>query len=333
MTIAELSQLFDDVSGLDECQAKACIYYAAGTYHLSQFNWYPILEIIGPTGTGKTTLIALQSKLCYQASVVDCDVISLPVLRDELAKAKEMTFIGEEADNCLGGRQAEALFGARCSRATSTITVKRQAEKGWSQHSLNIFGATVLHHRRSFLDQSNQNRSISIRTRFKGGTFLKLPDNLLLEMPDIPVGNPPQFKVAGRAYDTWYPLLAMANGVGDINWIDWARSRMEEASDEVKDGQSYEPEALIFARVVEVFTDPLTGKINLNSQKRANVQTEIVKPLILTLPYINPWLVSRTLKKLGLSIVRNGGTNWLYPTEETLKNAADQIGYEDDALV
>jgi len=337
MDIELLADFFEWVSGLDKNQAKVCICYAATTYHLDAFDWVPILEIIGPTGTGKTRILDLMGRICHQPHVVDCDRMTTAVLREELAKARGGTFIGEEADNLQGGKEAEALFGARCSRKTCTITVNRpHGNRAWIPETADLWGATLIHHRRSFLDQAVQNRSISIRTKFQVGTFTKLSPGLQLSMPPIPVGTPPTFAVAGRAYDTWSPLLAMAAGAGDQEWLAWAEGQLKEASEELKDGQSFEPETIIFARVVQCLTNQTTGKVEINLTKqpptRVDIQEQVVEPLRRTLPTVTPWLVSRTLKKLKLDVIRRGGTNWVYPTERAIKSAADQIGYEDDAL-
>ncbi|MBN2187381.1 MAG: hypothetical protein JW732_08055 [Dehalococcoidia bacterium] len=52
MEVGELVKLFNDVSGLDENQAKVAIYYAMATNHLSKFGWFPALVLVGALSTG-----------------------------------------------------------------------------------------------------------------------------------------------------------------------------------------------------------------------------------------------------------------------------------------
>lgn len=326
--VLRLADLFQKVAGLDIEQGKMCVYFAGATYHLDDFELFPILEIIGPSGTGKSRICYLLSKMCYGATIVSCKGISLPGLRDELTKHRGVTFIAEEADEIDNPTKTEGLFGMRTSPGTSNLTVKRVGEEGrWQQTRINVFGASVVHHRRSFNEQAVQNRAISIRTKFKEGVFSVVPEQV--EFCEFSVANPPQIS-SGRAYDTWRPLLSIASGIGDYDWLNWTKERIEEASDEVRDGQDFEPEALILGKVLELVT--CSDKIDISKDKRIHIQNEVVRPLKETLPYANSWLVSRTLKKLGLVVARIGGTNWLYPSTDSLQKAAESIGYVDKVL-
>ena len=155
-------------------------------------------------------------------------------------------------------------------------------------------------------------------------------NGLEMALPEIPIGDVPNLG-KGRAYDTWRPLLAMASGAGDDEWLSWANERIEEAAAEVRDGQDYEPTAIILAKVVELCTS--NGKLELDHNKKINIQTEILIPLTNVLPGINAYSIASNLKKvLKFKVDRVGGRNWLYPNEESLRNAAEIIGYSDGIL-
>lgn len=48
--------------------------------------------------------------------------------------------------------------------------------------------------------------------------------------------------------------------------------------------------------------------------------------------YLGGWQASRQLKELGFILERIGGQNKFTPTMDSLKKAAEKIGYEDSAL-
>jgi len=321
MEISILVVILQMVSGLDEGLAKACIYYAAVTHKIKDFLQVPILEIIGPTGTGKSQILKFLESICFKPHRREgCGVMTSAALRDELKNSNGATFIGDEAD--CSSISTEGLFGLRCSPQGGQ----------WSQEEVPIFGATVLHHRRSFLDQSNQNRAISIRTSLKDRDFSPMESfsDLKMALPDIAIGDAPDFGT-GRAYDTWRPMLAMASGAGDNDWLSWAKERIEEAKAEVRDGQDFEPTAVILAKVVELCTPD--GKLELDHNKKINIQTDILNPLINVIPGINAYSVASNLKKvLNLEVRRVGGRNCVFPTEESIRKAAEIVGYRDEVL-
>jgi len=329
--IKNLVIILNIVSGLGEGLAKACIYYAGVTHKIKDFIQMPILEIIGPTATGKSQILKFLERICFKPHRCEgCYAMTYAVLRDELKKANGSTFIGDEAD--ITSTSIEGLFGLRCS-PTGGTTIKRAGQGGqWSQEAVPIFGATVLHHRRAFLDQSNQNRAIPIRTSLKVGAFSPMESFSDLEMalPEMPVGDVPKLGT-GRAYDTWHPLLAMASGAGDDDWISWAKEQIEEANSEVRDGQDFEPVALMLAKVIDACT--CGDKLVLDNRPRVEIESQIVKPLKESLPGINAYSVSSTLKNvLKLEVIRVGGRNCVYPTEKSLREAAEIVGYRDEVL-
>ena len=72
------------------------------------------------------------------------------------------------------------------------------------------------------------------------------------------------------------------------------------------------------------------------SEQRIAVDRDIGEPLRKQgYPWFTPWKVSEILRKqlgFGERMHRSGGILWLYPTLDLVRQAADLIGYEDDAL-
>ena len=326
--ITHLVDILQMVSGLDDEIAKTCVYYALITHHLDFYTFVPILESYGPLGTGKTQLEEFMERVCYLAHICKCGGITYAALREELYKAKKGTFIGDEVDCDV--KKVEDLYGIRCSASGSAPLMKSQGKSQWQGETIPIFGATVLHHRRPFLDPSNQSRAITIKTHWKPGKYIKMEafKDVPIEIPQIPVGNISNTLSLGRAYDTWYPLLDMATGAGDTEWLAWADKKMKESEKEVNEGQAYEPNAVILAKLIEACVDSDSSKIKSDID-RVNVHSQIVAPLTKEYPWVNSHSVPRILRELGLEIHRTGGNNWVYPTPESLKKAAEAIGYTD----
>ena len=343
--IDNLVTTIQKATGLTTGQAKASVYWSAATYRLGDLDFLAMLNIEGAAGTGKSTLLEIIKELSYKPVEVGCDGISLAALRDKLMQARHGTIIAEEADKAASPSKAEGYFRARCSKGTANLEIKRETEKGWIQDPRSIFGASALHRREPFRDQAVQSRVIIIRTRHKEGTFIKtkiddqtkemvrnLAKNIDLKArPAIP-GN-----IAGRVVDVWQPLLLIAQSVKDRDWLLWAWNEMELADSELRDGHSYEPGALVLARVVELLSEEPAGKFRKlkpqEQMQRIRVDDDIARYLQKnSLPYTNPWQISRILKNLGFEVQRIGGVNYLLPTLKSIMLAQQKIGYEDKVL-
>jgi len=329
--ITYLVDILQMVSGLDDGQARTCIYYDLATHELDRFTFMPILEISGPLGSGKSQIQEFMGRFCYSPRERKCLNITVPALRDELRKAYRGTFIGDEAD-CIY-RPVEDLYGVRCS-ASGNVTIKEKKGKSdFKQKTVNIFGATVLHHRRPFLDPSNASRAITIKTSIKPGDYVKMEQfkNIQIDLPQIPSGDMLPALGSGRAYDTWYPLLDVATRAGDIEWLAWAEHKIKESEKEVEAGQTYESNAVILAKLIESCVESHTSKLKPIID-RVNIHLEIVQPLVKEYPWVNSYNTPMILRGMGIEVVRQGGKNWAYPTAESLKAAATNLGYQDETF-
>jgi len=91
-------------SGITEEQAKTCLYYAVATYLIpNRLKIMPILAIIGPLGTGKTSLLNQLLTMVNEPELILAE--STPTLRDKLSKTttaciKEGDTVDEELIYC-----------------------------------------------------------------------------------------------------------------------------------------------------------------------------------------------------------------------------------------
>ena len=75
------------VSGLDDLNALVAAYYCLATWFVPRLELFPILNVSGPNGTGKSQLLRLCGRTAYHAHQFTGTRISFAALRDELAKA------------------------------------------------------------------------------------------------------------------------------------------------------------------------------------------------------------------------------------------------------
>ncbi|MDD5095017.1 MAG: hypothetical protein PHV74_11660 [Dehalococcoidia bacterium] len=222
--------------GLDINQAKTVVYYAVVTHAMEKSDIMPVMVIMGPQGTGKSSLIEMIQKFTCRVYLIN-GRISYAELRDSLKP--NTTALIEEAD-----RINENLILGRYSRRTSATSVKRGgAAIGYKSEGLDLFGATVLHRRVPFKDAALDSRSIIIMTRYKPGTYSmpEIDGQKLKEIAehvewDKGIGLP-----SGRIKDTWEPLMRVAWACVDGEWIIYAYEKITEGEKNLTSGQGYEP--------------------------------------------------------------------------------------------
>jgi hypothetical protein len=334
MNIQEIIQILKQVSGLDDNQAKTAVYYALATHYLSNFDWFPVLDFVGAPGTGKSKAIDVLSQIVYKPHRTSCHATMTPAaLRDELVKATDGTAIIEEGDLYPNRKQFQNYIINRVDKIRSSgIVIKEQTEvngvKKWATKTYKVFGATIIHDRHLPDDLAAESRMIVIQTVLKPGNFIDPPMNLTL--PVIQLGEVPDYFNSGRVLDTWKPLIRVAAGVGDTDWMIWAWDQIEAGIKELKDGQVYEDKLTIFCKVIEFYSRSgilsVTGPLTLDY-----LITEPLKKS--SMPQITPHLVKKTLTKLGFTVKRVGGMNKLFTSNEEIKKIAQVLSYEDEVLV
>jgi len=329
-------------SGLEPEDARTAVYYAAATWGVDQLDMFPIFPLLrfyGPPGTGKSRAMKVLASWCCKPKTLSGKRITVAALRDELAIAYQGTALIEEADETADDEGCEQLLAARCETSTAELELKRKDNQdNWQQEHVRIYGATVVHYRRAFIDQAIASRSININTRGREGSWqnptdipelLPLRNLAKIELLDYPVDFVPD----GRVKDVWVPLLRIARMAKDKDWLEYAKKKMMVEIEDLRDGSAYEVAGLVMAVIVRRLTRTERGGKEQIVCKRLVVEDDVIEQLRrLRHLYLSPWQASKQLKELGFKLERIGGKNKFTPTPEDLRRAAEKIGYKDSLL-
>lgn len=187
-------------SGITFEQAKTCFYYALATHFIpDKLGLMPILAIIGPHGTGKTSLLKQLAKLVNGPKDIAAE--SEATLRDSFGKA--ITALIDEGDNAF----EKAPRGANYWVTKHTDTV----------------GATIIGRQEPFKDSTITSRSIIIKTTYKSGKY-RIRDfrkasaclSAFAEKIDL------EPKSSQRIKDDWMPLQTIARYLKDTEWLEYS---------------------------------------------------------------------------------------------------------------
>ena len=308
-------------SGLTDEQAKTCVYYAAATYGLKQLDIFPILVFQGAQGTGKSDAIKTLEQLVYKPAKIVGTKLSEATLRDELGKTREATAFFEEGD-----KLDEAMISNRYSRATAEQKFKKELQTGWKQVKARYFGATVLHKRKPFNDPATASRCIIIKTRHRGQRNWYVPGveggirEGLQELWDKSTKQPAELEYSGRAADVWKPLITVAMACGDIYWLVYCLDEIQKATESLKRGQQFEPDAMTVSALIalshssqEVAPLVALSGIRENLKKEYNWQP-------------SSWAVGDMVRNFGFEVKTSHGQQKVMVDKEKLAQVAKELG-------
>lgn len=338
-TIRKIAEVFHQVSGLPDFEERLCSYYCASTWLLNQINPFSIINITGPNGTGKSSLLAAFQRLAFNAYRFTAKEMSGPTFRDELAKAHDGTALIDEADK----EEIESYLGLRYMRETAVCAKKIPAGIGaWKTIYIPIFGPSILHKRVPYKDAALEGRTITINTipdlsrKYKkmenigddvtNGIILeqvKLKISIKLpEAPELPDD------IAPRVADSYRPLIALATIAKDTELLDPLWEKLREATKNLKDGQSYEPGPIVIQALI--------GALTKNEElliRNVKLEGDLVK--IIQYEYghnLNSRQIAKILRGYGFELRRIGGPYSVIPDINTLVKVCKTIGIEDEAV-
>ncbi len=333
-----LVQSFVDALKLPLNTAKQVVYYRLAASKVAESRFFPALAIVGPSGSGKSSIQRGAESMDPDSSHwIACMGITSARVRDELAKGHKKLSILEEFDQVTDLKAACGYVQARCDVNTASLSINRQlTDNGRFVASVvELFGATILHVRDPLVDPALVSRSITLYTRHEDGDFsdpLILPgwySNALAEIDwDAPITG---FR-GGRIFDTWRALAQVAAGLGDEEWLEWARQHVNLLQVRLQEAAGYDLRQLILGKIVQILVR--REEIHVPIWDRIGVDWEIGQPIRDNLlPHITPWQVADTVRGMGLDTERRGGKLWVEPSEASLLLACEVVGYEDDVWV
>lgn len=297
------------------------------------------MNITGPNGTGKSRLLEAFDYLAFQPYRFTGTDMTAPVIRDELGKAHERTALIEEADR----DNLEPFLNMRYMRETAMCAKKIPGGIGaWKTIYIPIYGPSILHKRIPFKDAALEGRSIFINTvpntkrRYKKADELEAQqiDEIRLEEAKAKVSvklpeNPkiPE-DIAPRVVDSYRPLIALAHAGEDIEFLTLLWDRLREATQNLKDGQSYEPGPIVVQALISALTkneEIVIRNVRLEGDLLKIIQYDFGHNL-------NSRQAAKILRAYGFELRRIGGPYSVIPNIRKLVEVCEAIGIEDEAV-
>ncbi len=325
--------LITNATGLAYQAARTLILYTGLTYLLTQLDQCPIMVIKGPTETGKTTSMLIAQELVYNAE----EIISQPtkaVLRDSM-KENSTLFI-EEADLI-----DEGLITNRYDKSNPLPINRSMGNGAFMRHSLHLFGATILHRRRPFIDPATESRCLTLYTtpkdtadikRYTRGTILELRP-LLKEwsssFPFYAISSLPP----GRAEYNW-GLLRLFNLQlpSDPEWDLFVHDQMTQAKQTTLEGREEEPIAMVWSAIAQLcLISPPEGFNTPTAVKNRILLTDIGKAVEAEGISMNGWQIGHLARQMGFDVLRVRGHQWVYPRSVALiRQIGINLGIDDE---
>jgi hypothetical protein len=333
-------------TGLSTKDCRTIAYLTLATHGLPRLEKFPILRLLGKPGCGKSETEKIIALYVRRPHTMSLRAMTYVTLRDELSKANDGTAIIEEADNPtkIGNDAFEQLISDRYSRSTATGSVKEQRNKGeaWTTSSRLYFGATILHRRIPYVDAALDGRTITIRFKPdfsrdyedfdpEDETNKKMSESaqsLILSLAEykVPTGLP------GRIRNTWRPVLAVADLLGDQNCIDNIVNRHAAyQAAEFKEAHASEPDGLVLGAILcHIFEKgnvpdvPHFSNIKVSALSKTLWEEQRES--------MNTRQVAQIARELGFATNKSHGQAVVSPTLATLLAACESEGYSDPEI-
>jgi len=338
---ALMDDLLSHVTGLGEFSRKVVVYYILATHALESLDTFPLLVLKGPQGTGKSSTLHVIASFARKPNRFSLRARTLPTIRDELVLALDGTAIIEEADQAWKDAEAfERMLSDRYQRETAQAAYKEPDGDG-GHHTIDmfLFGATVLHRRLSFCDTALNGRSVLVRFRADHNkTYRSIEEvaddlacgpeivrDLNMSLPNVA----PLHGIGARIFDTYRPILAVAQLLGDVDFLTQMKEHLALATIQLKEDQSFEPDGIVLRALIERLTAAkgrfdFSRNIKIGSIADAVWNNERVQ--------LKPQQVAALLRDLGFKTKNSHGVTVVVPKPGILVKACSECGYEDELV-
>lgn len=252
------------VSNLDKNQAKTLVYYCIMTWS-DEPKVRPIIELNGESGTGKNGIMQQIQPWCQEAKWINARNITPPQLRDQLANT--VTAFIEEADKTQGQTQCENWYQMRYGDTSKEVSYRRLELTGKDrqisrQVTRNHFGYTILHTQNPFQSTEMDRRILRINI-FKDSsrpyTITDIPTREFpLELADeVDWDKEIEEAMSNSAWDVWLPLMRIADYIGDIGFLEYAKEQIRLKTEEDDLSKVYEPKGIVLSEVAPLYLSAL----------------------------------------------------------------------------
>ena len=331
-------------TGLSPLERKSLTYYSLATHSLPQAKRFPQAKLHGPPGTGKSTAARIARLFVYRPLCFSARGSSNPAFRNKLTQAHEGTVIVEEGDAVWkGDTWFETLLSDRYDRDTAKEAhMVPNGCGGWNISERLFFGGTIIHRRLPYEGAALESRSIKVNFRpVYGRTYEVMGDSwdsqwceadevkaildLTLELPTVEQNE----SIAGRIWNTYTPIIAVARMLGDSQFETELVQRMEVVTMTLKEAQaSSELDAIAVRALIECLSQAGTLKIGEGVSLR-DIRETIWKNTGLT---VNPSQLGAIFGDLGFEKRKAHGVTKVYASAAILIQACTELGIEDEAV-
>lgn len=341
--LQKVKETIDDVlcacTGLDSISRKLVIYWTLATHCLDHVKMFPLLLLKGPMGTGKSVTLRIIKVFAYRPVFFSARGSTLPVIRDKLAECNKGTAIIEEADESWKGAQDfEGLLSDRYHQDSAEAALKVSAGDNYVTVTKQIFGATVLHRRKPFTDPALKARSVLIllkanhekayREFCENDPLVQEAHEILKDLSLSPIDVPCPVHVAARVWDSYKPLISVAQLCGDEDFLPGIMNRLKSETAALMADQSEEPDALVLRAIIECIS---MGKQTINF--RYVGFREIVESIKRNhLVEMRPQQIGTIVRELGFKTTESHGVTKVVTDAASLLQASVEVGYEDDVI-
>ena len=317
-----------EAAGLNLASAKTLVYVLIASHGLPKLNRFPIVVLLGPPGTGKSTILNIARQVAFESGTMSGRPTPA-VLRDKMVKYR--TLLMEEADDV-----DESAVARRFDRYTGREDFKRQSSQfGWGDHAAEIFGASILHRRVPLGDAGVESRCIFIATEKQEGPFISA-EGAFQEYQGGVAGlaraidwRRVSTHEGGRVNDVLAPLLLVAEHLEDYEYLSQARELITQRERDLEAGQELEPRHLAYKAVLSLGLERGVAGALAERVLLADVTARIAEEG----RDLGSHQVGGLLRSLGIVPRTVGGRQYVYPDGPArLRTIGRQLGIPDEWL-
>jgi len=327
-------------TGLKGCEQKIVVYWSLATHALNYLSTFPLLNVLGKTGTGKSQTLSIIENFAFRPARLSLRGMTAPAIRDKFADCSEGTAIIEEADFAWKDADStfERMLSDRYQRASAVAAHKAPSgEKSWATVQKQYFGATALHRRIPFNDAALDGRTVTVRSRPDHTRTYREYDaedqwnrdgrDLISQLTFRPPPIEQPKEVAARIFHTYESLLGTAMLCGDEDFIGQVLPKLRQETLELVEAQSSEPDGLVLRAIVEAIFS--TGHAEFKNIKFSVLSRSIWDNHRFPL---QPRQIGPIARELGFETKTSHGATVVLPTPATLLRACNECEYADEAI-